>query len=469
MPVRAPIAPRAGRQSSAAGRRHQASPPPAVAPVVLGNAELYRVGRQHARPARVPVAMPRRRRDTGAAAPGGGTTPAQDRRAVEFAVAVDRIASHCGPGAKQLLLSGHPRLTPEAVLKIARTHPDRQRFALAQARGGRPPLERPPAGVESPFDTRGPGEVLNRLGRNAGALDKVADGLRDLAVDRWPDAESVAAILAAAEKIARQARQMKPLVRRSGPTESPRDAGAREGGQRRGRKRKPFDPRRARRDVAAAAGVTAKNLRDLPRALADTPPTAAQRAALLTRLRALEAAANRLAAVVRRRGHDPAAGPSGVPGTYVVFFRLARPAAGLRVGALGTFDFPPGTYAYLGSAFGGGGVRSRTGRHLTRQTPKKWNVDWLKPHCAPVAVWWTHDRRKVEFAWADVLAALPGASFPAKGFGAGDNKHAAAHLVRFDAVPAFDEFRRRVSAGVRDHAPVHQVAVENWAGTGWPG
>jgi Uri superfamily endonuclease len=220
--------------------------------------------------------------------------------------------------------------------------------------------------------------------------------------------------------------------------------------------------------VAAVAAVTAKNFHELPRTLADTPPTEAQRAALLARLGALESAALRLAAVIDWRGHDNSTGPSGVPGTYVVFFRLAQPMKRLTVGALGTFDFPAGVYAYLGSAFGAGGVRVRTGRHLTPGTKKKWNIDWLKPHCTPEVVWWTHDRRKVEFTWAGVLASLDGASFPAGGFGAADNKGAQAHLARFDEVPRFEQFQEHASAIVADHAPVHQLAVANWAGAGWP-
>jgi Uri superfamily endonuclease len=354
------------------------------------------------------------------------------------------------------------------ILKIARTHADRQRFALAQARAGRDPLRPPPSDVEPPFDTLGPGEVLNRLGRNVGALNKVADGLRDLPLSRWPKPEEVACVLAAAEVIARQARQMKRMVEDSKTRATSGKAKRRTGGERAGQTRKPFDPRFARRDVAAVGGVTAKNFRDLPRALSDTPPTEVQRESLLARLGALEAATVRLSAAIRWGGHDTTTGPSGVPGTYVVFFRLTRPKKRLTIGALGTFDFPAGTYAYLGSAFGAGGVRNRTGRHLTPGTKKKWNIDWLKPHCTPLAVWWTHDRRKVEFGWASILGALPGAGCPVKGFGAADNPDGNTHLVRFDELPSLAGFRRRARRYMPDHAGVHGVEIENWAGTGWP-
>jgi hypothetical protein len=95
-------------------------------------------------------------------------------------------------------------------------------------------------------------------------------------------------------------------------------------------------------------------------------------------------------------------------------------------------------------------------------------VDYLKPLCAPVAVWWTHERRRVEFDWAGVLAAMPGATFPAPRFGAADHTAAEAHLVWFDAMPSVAGFRRRVNAALPGHAPVYAKAVENWTGRGWP-
>lgn len=158
-----------------------------------------------------------------------------------------------------------------------------------------------------------------------------------------------------------------------------------------------------------------------------------------------------------------------MPGTYVVVYYLPAAAGGVTIGDLGTFNFPGGYYAYLGSAFGAGGVRRRTHRHLTHPSERpRWNVDFLKPLCTPVAVWWTHDRDKAEFDWAAALAALPGASFPAPRFGAADNRGAEAHLVRFAERPAVTAFRRRVARRIEGHAPVFEVSVEGWGGGGWP-
>ena len=37
----------------------------------------------------------------------------------------------------------------------------------------------------------------------------------------------------------------------------------------------------------------------------------------------------------------------------------------ILVGRLGTLDVHPGTYVYVGSAFGPGGLRARTNRHAS--------------------------------------------------------------------------------------------------------
>lgn len=381
--------------------------------------------------------------------------------AVRFADAVDRIAGNCGTRVKSLLLSDHPRLPARVVVQIGRTHADRQRHALAQVGAGRNPFGKPPAGVLPPFGTHGYPEVLSRLARNAGLLDHVADGLLATPACDWPDRASLDDAGRDIRLVLAGCRSMTALMKRAGGRLGGWDA--------RTLTRHPpppFNPSAARPKVASVRGITAKNTRELPRVVRESPPTRATADAVLGRVRALRRSAERLAAVIRARGHDPRTGPPAVPGTYVVFFTLAAAATGHRIGSLGTFDFPAGVYAYLGSAFGGGGVRKRAHRHLTRRSKERWNIDWLKPLCTPVAVWWTHDRRKVEFDWARILASLPGASFPAPAFGAADNRAAKAHLVRFDRVPSFTLFRQRATAA--GHSQVHRKRIESWAGRGWP-
>ncbi|MBA4191099.1 MAG: hypothetical protein C0467_24200 [Planctomycetaceae bacterium] len=384
-----------------------------------------------------------------------------------FNAAVEAIATNCGPEAKRFLLSNHRRLPGRVIMRISRTHPDRQRFALEQARGDRNPLGKPPRGVAPPFDTHDPAEVLNRLARNVGALNVVADGLLNLPRNQWPAQPKLSAMLDHAQKIQSRTRRLSALVAKSGVIESVDDVGF--ANERRSvRSTGAFNPQAALRTVAAVAGITAKNERDLPRVLVDTPPTEAEQRSLLSRLASLRAAASRLAAVIRSQDHDYATGPSEVPGTYIVLFQPSQPTRQLAIGDLGTFDCPAGVYAYLGSAFGAGGVRKRTNRHLTRHSNLRWNIDHLKPHCTPVAVWWTHDRDKREFEWAQILSSMPGASFPAKGFGAGDNRDAVAHLVHFAELPSFTTFQNGVTDALPGHARISEIGIENWTGSGWP-
>jgi Uri superfamily endonuclease len=385
------------------------------------------------------------------------------RAAIAFADAVDRIVANCGDAAKTLILSDHPRLPAKVVLQISRTHAERQRFALAQARADRNPFGKPPPGTEPPFDTLGYAEVLSRLARNAGLLDHVAEGLH---AGNTSDGSDVASdILGDIDIILRACRQMTELMKSAGG-QLGEDGAAR---CRRDRRQvRALTSQSAARFVASVRAIAEKNTRDLPRVVRETPPTQTEADTVLEGVRRLRRAAERLAAVVRASGHDRSTGPSEVPGTYVVVYYLPKAASKLTIGALGVFDFPAGYYAYLGSAFGGGGVRKRTHRHLTETTPRKWNVDHLKPLCTPVAVWWTHDRDKAEFDWAEILGSMPGSSVPAPRFGAADNKKAEAHLVRFDRMPSITEFRRRVQAAMPCHAPIHAKTVSRWTGRGWP-
>lgn len=428
---------------------------------------LYRAGQDHA--ARV------------GQRPAGGTTgdavrliaaehstsTKSVRDAMAFAAAVDHIAANCdGPATRDFLLTDHPRLSVRDIMRMFRTHPDRQRFAVLRALEGRDPFGKPPPGIEPPFDTLGYDEVLSRLRRNAGLLDHVADGLIATRPELWPDDRVLRRVRNDLKQILAVCGTLGKWMRATGArprTVVPdlcwpgRVAPA------------AFNPTTTRWKVGSVRGVTEKNLRDLPRLLGEKPPTSAEKDEVLAGVRRLRGTADRLKAVIEEQWHDLRAGPSKVPGTYVVFYFLPESVRGLRIGDLGHFDFPTGYYAYVGSAFGGGGVRSRTGRHLTKWSQEEWNIDYLKPLCVPVEVWWTQDRVKVEFYWAGLLAEIPGASFPAPGFGAADNPSAEAHLARFDALPSVALFRRLVAQALPGHATVFSKVIEAWAGDGWPG
>jgi hypothetical protein len=50
-------------------------------------------------------------------------------------------------------------------------------------------------------------------------------------------------------------------------------------------------------------------------------------------------------------------------GTYILIARVSQMKR-LAIGSLGEFDIIAGFYAYVGSAFGSGGLRARIGHHL---------------------------------------------------------------------------------------------------------
>lgn len=134
------------------------------------------------------------------------------------------------------------------------------------------------------------------------------------------------------------------------------------------------------------------------------------------------------------------------PGTYALILRLTRPTT-ITVGRLGWFRFPPGWYAYAGSARGPGGLAARLSRHLRVSKPLHWHVDYLRAHARPVAAWYTAGDERRECAWATALLGMDGASNPAPRFGASDCR-CPTHLVHFAAPPDLASFARAVGEAV---------------------
>lgn len=129
--------------------------------------------------------------------------------------------------------------------------------------------------------------------------------------------------------------------------------------------------------------------------------------------------------------------PAG--GTYVVWLRLVRETE-ISVGRLGNIHFPKGHFAYVGSAFGPGGLPARVGRHLAGTGRPRWHIDDLRRRAAPVLAWVAARPERREHDWAAVLAALPGATLPVPGFGSSDCR-CPAHLVHFRRRPGLKVFR----------------------------
>ncbi|HYO87028.1 MAG TPA: GIY-YIG nuclease family protein [Candidatus Limnocylindrales bacterium] len=126
------------------------------------------------------------------------------------------------------------------------------------------------------------------------------------------------------------------------------------------------------------------------------------------------------------------------PGAYVLLLALTAPAR-LTVGRLGTFDFPPGYYTYVGSAHGPGGLAGRLKHHLAPTAQPHWHIDRLRKAAAVAAVWWCADEEIREHGWAAALANLSGGHIIARRFGASDC-HCPSHLLHFAAHPDFAAF-----------------------------
>jgi len=127
-----------------------------------------------------------------------------------------------------------------------------------------------------------------------------------------------------------------------------------------------------------------------------------------------------------------------VAGTYIVWLYLDT-AWRIRVGSLGVIAFKPGHYAYVGSAFGPGGIRARLGRHFRRHKKARWHIDYLSRISQVQGAWVSYGSQRLEHHWAEVLQGLPGARLPVAHFGSSDC-HCEAHLTGFSKPPSLKIF-----------------------------
>ena len=126
--------------------------------------------------------------------------------------------------------------------------------------------------------------------------------------------------------------------------------------------------------------------------------------------------------------------PTG--GTYILALHLPS-AHTVRVGRLGTFDFPAGWYLYIGSAHGPGGLAARLARHrrhLGGAKRPRWHADYFRQEARWGRAWARFGGERLECTWAARLRTLPGAEIVVPGFGASDCR-CPAHLIRLPTLP----------------------------------
>jgi Uri superfamily endonuclease len=131
-------------------------------------------------------------------------------------------------------------------------------------------------------------------------------------------------------------------------------------------------------------------------------------------------------------------------GTYILILVVAEMKR-LPIGSLGKFDLIPGFYAYVGSAFGSGGLRARIGHHVASAAEPHWHIDYLLQVARPVEVWFATAGRKLEHHWADFLEAARGFHPAIPRFGASDyHRSRRSHLFYSRHRPSFLWFYRQM-------------------------
>jgi len=131
-------------------------------------------------------------------------------------------------------------------------------------------------------------------------------------------------------------------------------------------------------------------------------------------------------------------------GTYVLIASVTQMNR-LEIGRLGAYDIAPGFYAYVGSAFGSGGLSARIGHHLESTASPHWHIDYLLGVAEPVEVWYTTAKQKFEYPWAEVLEKAPHFRVPIPRFRCSDyHRSRSSHLFHSKRRPSFRWFQQQI-------------------------
>ncbi len=135
-------------------------------------------------------------------------------------------------------------------------------------------------------------------------------------------------------------------------------------------------------------------------------------------------------------------------GTYILIAFVPRMKR-LEIGRLGSYDIIPGFYAYVGSAFGAGGLQARLQHHLESVVEPHWHIDYLLGYAEPVEVWYAVSDRKLEQDLAELLQQSPGFRMPIPRFGSSDYRRSrTSHLFYSKHRPSFARFQQEVNQAV---------------------
>lgn len=125
-------------------------------------------------------------------------------------------------------------------------------------------------------------------------------------------------------------------------------------------------------------------------------------------------------------------------GTYVLIFSLDYDKT-IKIGEHGKFRFSAGKYAYIGSAQGNGGLKSRLAHHMNKIAEPHWHVDYFSEFAELEEIWYIESEKQFEHEWTNTMINMPGGIFYITGFGSSDCK-CISHLFYFRDLPSFDRF-----------------------------
>lgn len=122
---------------------------------------------------------------------------------------------------------------------------------------------------------------------------------------------------------------------------------------------------------------------------------------------------------------------SGSKGTYMLIIDIGDDL-NIKVGCLGRCELKKGTYIYIGSARGPGGLKARINRHLKLNKKVKWHIDYLtvNPTVKIRAAVYLKSRAVLETIIAKKLLSNNAFEGVIKGFGCTDRKGNYTHLYR---------------------------------------
>ncbi len=133
-------------------------------------------------------------------------------------------------------------------------------------------------------------------------------------------------------------------------------------------------------------------------------------------------------------------------GTYIIVLYMDR-SKQLQIGKLGRLKFKKGYYAYVGSAFGTGGLKARIKHHIAPKKRYHWHIDYLNPNVRKV--WVSDDGERLEHTWAKALGGMASDAIP--GFGCSDCS-CESHLFYFSSLTLLQKAQKKMCLKKVGHA-----------------